>query len=218
MTSSCRNAIAYYVPEISVVRLIFEAVLNRSSKMTRTRRWSPIFLLSSDWTDSCTAMMMVIIIFSIIQFIRICNKKCNRNDMVTWTRVHFTNDFFIVIQIQWNFNCAVIPVVLKLSLWNFAHDRTAVLSRQVKTFVAIDTLHWSYTTTKFLSYLKYVEKIDREMRWDDLIIWKRFCIAGPLWGESAGDRWIYLTTWQQCWQHFNAMASFSTIMSQLICN
>ena len=54
-----------------------------------------------------------------------------------WTEVHFTNDFSIVIQIRWKFHSALIKVFEKWSLWNLAHDTTAVLLWHVQRFVAL---------------------------------------------------------------------------------
>ena len=48
---------------------------------------------------------------------------------------HFTNDFSIVI--RWKFHSALIRVVVKWLLWNFAQGTTAVLSWHVQNFVAI---------------------------------------------------------------------------------
>ena len=44
--------------------------------------------------------------------------------------------FHIIIQIGWKFHSAVIQVVMKQSVWNFAHGMTAVLSWYVHNFVA----------------------------------------------------------------------------------
>ena len=54
-----------------------------------------------------------------------------------------------VIQICWKFHCALIQVVVKSLLWNFAHGLTTVLPWHVQNFVAVDTLQWSYTKNNF---------------------------------------------------------------------
>ena len=48
-----------------------------------------------------------------------------------WFGTPFTNDFSLVIQIRWKLHFALIQVVAKWSLWNFAHGTTAVLSWSV---------------------------------------------------------------------------------------
>ena len=50
---------------------------------------------------------------------------------------HFTNNFSIIIKIWWIFHSALIQILIKWSLWNFAHGMTAVLSWHVQNFVAI---------------------------------------------------------------------------------
>ena len=49
---------------------------------------------------------------------------------------HFMNAFSIVIQIRWKFDPALIQVVNKRSLCNFAHGTTSVLPWHVQNFVA----------------------------------------------------------------------------------
>ena len=60
---------------------------------------------------------------------------------------HFKNDFSILIQIRWKFHSALIQVIVKWMLWNFAHDMTVVLLCHVQNFVVIwypiMDLHWS---------------------------------------------------------------------------
>ena len=46
-------------------------------------------------------------------------------------------DFSIVIQIPWKFDSALIEVVAKWSLSNFAHDTKAVLLCHVQNFVVV---------------------------------------------------------------------------------
>ena len=60
----------------------------------------------------------------------------------TFPGAHFTNDFFNVIQIKWKFHSAFIKVVVKWSLWMFAHGTIGVLSWHVPNIVAI----WHFTT------------------------------------------------------------------------
>ena len=55
--------------------------------------------------------------------------------MTPWA--HFRKDISIVIQIQWKFHFALIQVVRKWMLWNFAHDMTALLTWHVQNFVTI---------------------------------------------------------------------------------
>ena len=50
---------------------------------------------------------------------------------------YFANDVSIVIQIQWKYNSSLTHVLVKWSLWNFAHGTTAVLSCYVQNFVAV---------------------------------------------------------------------------------
>ena len=50
---------------------------------------------------------------------------------------HFTNGIDILIQIWWTFHSALIQVLVKWSLWNFAHGTTAVLSCHVQNCVVI---------------------------------------------------------------------------------
>ena len=50
---------------------------------------------------------------------------------------HFTNNFSITIQMWWKFHFALIQVLIKWSLQNFAHDTTAGLSWHVHNFVVI---------------------------------------------------------------------------------
>ena len=52
-------------------------------------------------------------------------------------RGHFTNDFFGLIQIRWKFHSAPIQVILKWSLWNFAHGTTVQLSWLLHNYVAL---------------------------------------------------------------------------------
>ena len=70
-----------------------------------------------------------------------------------WPGHHFMNNFSIVILIQWKFNSALIQVVTKWSLWNFANGMTAVLSWHVQNFVAIRhptmTLQSNWFSIKF---------------------------------------------------------------------
>ena len=53
--------------------------------------------------------------------------------------------FSDVFQIQWKWHSALIKVVMKWSLWNFAHGMTAVMSWHVQNFVAMwyPTVEWS---------------------------------------------------------------------------
>ena len=52
-----------------------------------------------------------------------------------YSGAHFTNDF--IIQIRWKFHSALIQVLVKWLLWNFARDITAVLSWHVQNFVVV---------------------------------------------------------------------------------
>ena len=54
---------------------------------------------------------------------------------LTWGPFH--ERFSIVIQIQWQFHSALIQVLVKWSLCNFAHGMTAVLFWDVQNFVVI---------------------------------------------------------------------------------
>ena len=49
----------------------------------------------------------------------------------------FTNGFSIAIQIRWKFRITLISILIQLSLQNFVHGTTAVLSWHVQKFVAI---------------------------------------------------------------------------------
>ena len=71
----------------------------------------------------------------------------------------FTNDFSIVIRIRWIFYSAIIQVVIKWSLQNFAHDTTVLLFWHVQRFV-YDSLQRSSSKSNFLSNLNYDGKID----------------------------------------------------------
>ena len=53
------------------------------------------------------------------------------------SRAHFTNDFSVIIQIQWKFHSALIHVAGKWRLWNFAHGMTTVLSCHVQNFIVM---------------------------------------------------------------------------------
>ena len=58
---------------------------------------------------------------------------------------HFTNNFPIIIQIRWKINSAVIQVVGKWSLLNFAHGLTPVLSCPQGSYTKINfPLLWNY--------------------------------------------------------------------------
>ena len=58
---------------------------------------------------------------------------------------HFTNDFSTVIQIRWKINSALIQVVGKWSLLNFAHGLTPVLSCLQGSYTKINfPLLWNY--------------------------------------------------------------------------
>ena len=67
--------------------------------------------------------------------------------VVSWS--DFTNNFSIIIQIPSKFHAALV----KWSLWNFAHDMTAVLSWHVQNFIAIwhltIELHWNQLSIEF---------------------------------------------------------------------
>ena len=54
----------------------------------------------------------------------------------TFPEAYFMNDLSIFIQIQWKFHSAVIQVLVKWSLWIFAHATTIVLPWHVQQFVA----------------------------------------------------------------------------------
>ena len=50
---------------------------------------------------------------------------------------HLVKDISLIIQIRWKFHFALIQVVGKRSLSNFAYDMTAVMPLHVQNFVAI---------------------------------------------------------------------------------
>ena len=50
---------------------------------------------------------------------------------------HFTNYFSVIIQNPLKFHSAIIQVLMKWLLWNFAHDTTAKLLWHVQNFVAM---------------------------------------------------------------------------------
>ena len=56
------------------------------------------------------------------------------------SRVHFTKDFSIVIQIWWKIDFSVIPLQCILSLQNFVHAPTAQMLCHVQHFVTIAIL------------------------------------------------------------------------------
>ena len=64
-----------------------------------------------------------------------------------------TSDFSIVIQIRWKFHSALIQVVVKWSIWSFAHGTTAALSWHVQDFVTIwyptINLYWNTNSIEF---------------------------------------------------------------------
>ena len=82
--------------------------------------------------------------------------------------------FFIVIQIRWKLLSALIQVVVKWLLWNFAQGTTAVF------FCGFNAIQWNYMKNNFPSHLNYGGKIVREMgpwpvKWDALpLIWHRY--------------------------------------------
>ena len=57
---------------------------------------------------------------------------------------NFADNFFIIIQTRWQFQFAVIPFVINISLQTFAHAMTAQLSCHVQNFAAIcpSKLEW----------------------------------------------------------------------------
>ena len=59
---------------------------------------------------------------------------------------HFTNNFFITIQMRWKFHFTLIQIFMKWSLQNFSHDTTAVLSWHVQNFL---WYHNNWITTKW---------------------------------------------------------------------
>ena len=65
---------------------------------------------------------------------------------------HFANDFSTVIQIQWKFHSALITVIKKWLLWNFAQGMIAVLSWHVQNLVGI----W-FRTTRVMPKWFFVE-------------------------------------------------------------
>ena len=57
-----------------------------------------------------------------------CHNGSEKDPDVDSTGPILTRRFCIVIQIRWKFNYVLIQIVVKWSLWNFAHDTTSVLS------------------------------------------------------------------------------------------
>ena len=60
-----------------------------------------------------------------------------KHGWVNLTWAHFTNEYFIVIQIRWIIHIALIQIVINWSLQNSAYDTTAQLSWHVQKLAAI---------------------------------------------------------------------------------
>ena len=54
-----------------------------------------------------------------------------------YSETHFTNEFFIIVQIHLNFNFDFNRILMQWSLQKFAHATTAQLSWHVQNFVVI---------------------------------------------------------------------------------
>ena len=78
-----------------------------------------------------------------VQYIINCSHASLTPCVLSWfgAGAHFPNEFSIVIQIRWKFHSTLFEVVVKWSLWHFAHGTIAVLSWHVQNCIAI----W-YTT------------------------------------------------------------------------
>ena len=74
------------------------------------------------------------------------------------TGPHFTNDFSIVIQIQWKIGFSVTSMLSIISLQNFAHATSAQLSWHVQNFYNLDESRMIFPTN-----LNNDGKIVREM-------------------------------------------------------
>ena len=120
--------------------------------------WHPI-ACPWEWDMGCLIWVQSLI------FVVHSRTKHEISILILKSGAQFTNDFSIVIQIQWKFHSALIQVFHKWLLWNFAHSTTAVLSWHVQKFVAIwyITTEWNYTQTNFPSNLNYNGKIVGEM-------------------------------------------------------
>ena len=80
------------------------------------------------------AIHAILVVIFDWQYQRYC---CHFMQLVWISDAHFMHNFSFVIQIQWKFHSALIQVVVKWSLWNFASGRTAVLWWQVQNFVVV---------------------------------------------------------------------------------
>ena len=76
------------------------------------------------------------LIVRLLSFIR-ATSTCTRMFVVSVHGAHFTNNFWITIQIWWEFHYTLIQFKIKWSLQNVAHVTTAVLSWHVRNFAAI---------------------------------------------------------------------------------
>ena len=98
---------------------------------------------------------------------------------------HFTNEFSTVIHVWWKIHSALIDVVVKWLPWNFANDKTAVLSCHVQNVMMISyptmDLHWNQISIEFEYNAKIIH--DMVLRWRWIYSW--FTEPTPLQVKTA---------------------------------